>query len=328
MVHRPSIRWRLFTLLCYDTCVPMRSHEMGRFDVRNYLVGCGQITWMTDWQNPPPREVAMKDIAAAGYDGAPVHAMPGETAADVLRFYAEYGLKPGPGYLGANWWDPSETEKLVEQVRGMAALHAAVGCDTMFVADNGFMTKGPRGIERMALAGRPTPADSLSPDQYKIAGEALTRAGEAALESGVRICFHNHVGSFIETRQEVDDLWAQVDRSVVFQGPDIGHLAWAGVDTLQFVKDYAADIVALHIKDINRAVMDKGIAEAWHYMVFNNSGIFAELGEGFVPYPEIFKVLDAAGFNGWLIVETDRTTRESPLASARISREYLRSLGI
>lgn len=83
---------------------------MGRFDVRNYLVGCGQITWMTDWQNPPPREVAMKDIAAAGYDGAPVHAMPGETAADVLRFYAEFGLKPGPGYLGANWWDRRDRE--------------------------------------------------------------------------------------------------------------------------------------------------------------------------------------------------------------------------
>ncbi|MHB1317589.1 MAG: sugar phosphate isomerase/epimerase family protein [Anaerolineae bacterium] len=296
--------------------------------MRNYIVGCGQITWMTDWSNPPPREAAMADIAAAGYDGAPVHAMPGETAKDVLRFYASYGLKPFPGYLGANWWDPAETEALVERTRAMAALHAAVGCDAMFVADNGFQVKSPRGIERMALAGRPTPGDSLTADQYKIAGAALTRAGEAALESGVRICFHNHVGSFIETRREIDDLWAQVDRSVVFQGPDIGHLAWAGVDTLQFVKDYAAEIKALHIKDINRAVMQQGIAAEWHYMVFNNGGIFAELGEGFVPYPEIFSHLDAAGFQGWLIVETDKTMKASPLESARISRAYLRSLGI
>ncbi len=296
--------------------------------MRNYIIGCGQITWMTDWNNPPPREAAMRDIAAAGYDGAPVHFMPGETAEDVAKFFASFGLKPGPGYLGANWWDPAETEALVERTRVMAAQHAAIGCDALFVADNGFQTKSPRGIERMALAGRPTPEDSLSADQYKIAGEALTRAGEAALESGVRICFHNHVGSFIETRREIDDLWAQLDRTKVFQGPDIGHLAWAGVDTLQFVKDYAAEIKALHIKDIDRAVMDKGIAEAWHYMVFNNGGIFAELGEGFGPYPAIFEVLDAAGFNGWLIVETDKTTKESPLVSATISRTYLKSLGI
>ena len=296
--------------------------------MRNYIVGCGQITWITDWSNPPPRETAMRDIAEAGYDGAPVHAMPGESPKDVITFYESFGLKPGPGYLGANWWDPEETENLVERTGAMAALHAAVGCDALFVADNGFQVEGPRGIPRMALAGRPTPEDSLSPDQYKIAGEALTRAGEAALESGVRICFHNHVGSFIETRQEIDDLWAQVDTTKVFQGPDIGHLAWAGVDTVQFCKDYADQIKALHIKDIDREVMEKGIAEEWHYMVFHSSGVFAELGEGFVPYPEIFGILDEAGFEGWLIVETDRTTKESPLESARISREYLKSLGI
>jgi len=296
--------------------------------VKNYLVGCGQITWITDWENPPPPEAAMADIAAAGYDGAPISDLPGQSAGEVATFYQGYGLKPGPGYLGANWWDPAESAALIEQTRQMAAMHAELGCDTMFVADNGFMVKGPRGIERMALAGRPTPADSLTPDQYRRAGETLTRAGEAALESGVRICFHNHVGSFVETREEIDTLWAHLDRRAVFQGPDIGHLAWAGVDTLQFCKDYAADIKALHIKDIQRDVMERGLAAGWHYMVFNSSGIFAELGEGFVPYPEIFAVLDAAGFQGWLIVETDVTQKASALESARISRAYLRGLGI
>lgn len=296
--------------------------------MRNYLVACGQITWMIDWSSPPPIDQAMRDIAAAGYDGAPVFARPGDTPEEIARTFAAYGLKPAPGYLSGNWWDPAESAILVEQTRAQAALHAALGLDALFVADNSFQVKSPRGIERMALASHPTPADSLSPDQVKIAGETLTRAGEAALASGVRICFHNHVGTFIETRREIDDLWAQVDRSVVFQGPDIGHLAWAGVDTLQFVKDYAADIKALHIKDINRKVMDEGIAAGWHYMETQAHGVFAELGEGFVPYPEIFSVLDGAGFKGWVVVETDKTTKESPLVSATVSREYLRSLGI
>ncbi len=64
-----------------------------------------------------------------------------------------------------------------------------------------------------------------------------------SLESGLRICFHNHVGSFIETRKEVDELWAQVDRTKCSRGP-ISATCLAGVDTLQFVKDYAADIKA------------------------------------------------------------------------------------
>jgi inosose dehydratase len=296
--------------------------------MRNYLVACGQITWMLDWSSPPPIDQAMRDIAAAGYDGAPVFGHPGDKPEDIARIFAAHGLKAAPGYLGANWWDPAESANILEQTREQAELHAALGLDALFVADNSFQVKSPRGIERMALASHPTPADSLSQDQYKIAGETLTRAGEVALAYGVRICFHNHVGTFIETRREIDDLWARVDRSKVFQGPDIGHLAWGGVDTVQFCKDYAADIKALHIKDINRRVMDEGIAKSWHYMETQAHGVFAELGEGFVPYPEIFRVLDGASFEGWLVVETDKTMKASPLVSATISREYLKSLGI
>jgi len=295
--------------------------------VKNYLVGCGQITWITDWENPPPPEAAMADIAAAGYDGAPISDLPGQSAGEVATFYQGYGLKPGPGYLGANWWDPAESAALIEQTRQMAAMHAELGCDTMFVADNGFMVKGPRGIERMALAGRPTPADSLTPDQYRRAGETLTRAGEAALESGVRICFHNHVGSFVETREEIDTLWAHLDRRAVFQGPDIGHLAWAGGDVLDFCRTYAQDIKCLHVKDINGEVLKKGLPAGWTYGEYSQAGIFAELGEGIVPVREMIDILNAAGYEGWFIVEIDRTTKATALESAQISREYLRSIG-
>jgi inosose dehydratase len=292
-----------------------------------FRIACGQITWMTDWNAPPPIDQAMREIAAAGYEGAPVFAPPGVTPEQIAAQFAAYGPKPAPGYIGANWWDPAETDKIMEQVKAQAALHAALGLTECFIADNGFQTKSPRGIERMALAAHPTPADSLSPDQYKFYGDTLNRAGELALSQGVKLCFHNHVGSFIETRREIDDLWANVDRSKVFQGPDLGHLAWAGADTAQFCRDYAQDIKALHIKDINRKVMDEGIARGSHYMEFQTAGIFAELGEGFVPYPEIFRILDATGFDGWVVVETDRTMKASAAESARISREYLKSLG-
>lgn len=42
-----------------------------------------------------------------------------------------------------------------------------------------------------------------------------------------------------------------------------------------------------------------------------------------MPCPGIFQMLDAAGFNCWLIVETDKIARESPLVSATLSRESL-----
>jgi sugar phosphate isomerase/epimerase len=42
----------------------------------------------------------------------------------------------------------------------------------------------------------------------------------------------------------------------------------------------------------------------------------------------MFEALKQAGFRGWIVVETDVTTKPSALESATISRNYLRSIGV
>jgi inosose dehydratase len=136
------------------------------------------------------------------------------------------------------------------------------------------------------------------------------------------------VRSVIETREEIDRLFSLVDRERVFQGPDIGHLAWAGADVVQFCQDYAYDILTVHVRDIDPEVLERGVAESWDYGTFSQHGIFAELGEGFVDLEGAFDILRRAGYDGWVIVETDVTRKESPLESAIVSRTYLASLGL
>jgi len=70
------------------------------------------------------------------------------------------------------------------------------------------------------------------------------------------------------------------------------------------------------------------VAANWTYRQFTEAGVFAELGEGMVDFPAILDPLFDTGFNGWLIVETDITLKPTALESARISREYLASLGL
>lgn len=182
--------------------------------------------------------------------------------------------------------------------------------------------------ERWALAARITRENATSTEELKELGDLLSELGRVTLNEGINLCFHNHVGSTVETRDEIDRLFAQVDRGVLFQGADIGHLAWAGDDTVQFTKDYADSIKTLHLKDINPRVRAEGIVQNWDYWTFNRSGIFAELGEGMVDFPSLFDVLKSAGFKGWIVVETDVTTKATPLDSATISRKYLRTIGV
>jgi inosose dehydratase len=280
------------------------------------LIGCGQITW-----RGMAKEQALAEIAEAGYEGSPANNRNNETPAETIELFGSFGLKPAPGYLGAQYWVKDETEAILQNATKLATFMHDVGCTEMYVAAN--LTP-----ERRLVAGHVKVSDALSAAGFQQMADTLNRVGEIALKVGVKASFHNHVGSFVETRQEIDKLFSLVDRSLVFQGPDLGHLAWAGDDVVAFCKDYADSITTLHIKDIDPNIRQKGAAQGWDYATCSDKGIFIELGEGFVDYPSVFDVLKKADFGGWVIVETDVTQKSSALQSAKISREYLRGLGL
>jgi inosose dehydratase len=285
----------------------------GRIDI-----GCGQLTWPRD--TCTPAEI-LAEIAQAGYDGAPASAPSLDRVDETKQLFAGAGLRPAPGYLGAPLWEPGEADAIVERAREMGAIAEALGLTELYVAAN--LTP-----ERRAVAGHVRPQDSLDGAGYDVMAETLNRVGEATLVHGVRASFHNHVGSFIETRAEIDELFSRVDRSLVFHGPDIGHLAWAGDDVLAYTRDYIDAITTVHVKDIDPAVLAEGVRNGWDYRTFSDNGIFTELGQGFVDFPALADILRGAGFEGWLIVETDVTQRPTALESATISRDYLRSLAM
>lgn len=280
-------------------------------------IACGQITWRQAAQH---EEQILAEIAQAGYEGVPVGRSDRSTA-ETLDLYAKFGLQPAPGYVGAAFWERAHATIIVQQAGHLARTMRELGCADLYVAAS--LT-----LERRSIAGHVQPCDALSKEGYAQFAETLNRVGEATLREGIRCCFHNHVGSYIETREEIDQLFSLVDRQLVFQGPDLGHLAWAGADVVQFCRDYAASIKTLHIKDIDPAIRAAGVAQGWDYKTFSDRGIFTELGEGFVDFPAVFAILAQANFQGWVIVETDVTQRPTALESATISRNYLRSIGV
>ena len=288
-------------------------------------IGCGQITWSRD----TPEEQVLAEIAQAGYAGAPAGPPGGQTAAQIQALFSRHGLRPAPGYLGADFWRAEQRESILDRARQYAALMRELGCSELYVAAGGFdtyITAG--GKSRRLLAGHVGPDDAMSDAEYRRFADTLNQVGEITLREGVRTCFHNHVGSVIETREEIDRLLALVDPALVFLGPDTGHLAWAGADPLVFCRDYAARIKTIHVKDIDEAVRERGHAQGWGYGTFTDNGIFAELGEGSVDFPAIFATLRDTGFAGWAIAETDVTQKPTALESATVSRAYLRGLGL
>lgn len=287
-------------------------------------IGCGQITWRGSGASD---EQVLADIAAAGYGGAPWPR--GERdASTIVELFGRHGLKPAPGYLAGDYWDLSRRDDQLAEARRYAEVSRQLGLTELYLADGGFDRVRPGHRTRRQAAGNVTEADALSDEEFAQLAEGVSAVGRATLEYGVRSCFHNHVGSFVETRAEVERLLALADPHALFLGPDTGHLAWAGDDPVAFFRDHRDRILTVHIKDIGTHALEEGRRLDWDYRTYSDSGIFTELGDGVVDWDAFFEIVRESGFSGWLIVETDVTQLASPRESAVRSRESLRKWGL
>lgn len=282
-----------------------------------FILGCSQITWN---RKGSPDEI-LAAIARTGFAGAPTGYREGLNPDEVRAQYAAHDLQPAPGYLGGKFHDPAETANLLELARRHADFSRALGCEQLFVAGNCFP-------ERFAVAGHETAnrADQLSEDGYKVMADTLEEVGRICQVQGVQACFHNHAGSYIETRDEFDKLLGLTDPNLLYIGLDTGHLAYGGGDVADFARTYAPRIKALHLKDVNPSVLERARQKKWSYHTAQDHGLWAELGEGSVDFPSMFASLRAADYRGWVIAEIDRTMLPSAEASIAHSYQYLTGL--
>jgi inosose dehydratase len=289
----------------------------------NVWIGCVPITW----RQGTPEEHVLAEIAQAGYAGASASSRGGtRSAAETVALFARFGLRPAPGYLAGDFWRAEREAEILERARVLAAFTRDTGCRELYLGAGGFQGYvAASGRNRAQVAGQVRPDDGLTEAELRQCAETLDRVGEVTLAAGVRSCLHNHVGSVIETGPEIERVLELVDPALVFLGPDTGHLAWAGVDPVDFCRRHAQRIKTIHVKDVHADVVLQGVEQGWDYDAFVDHGLFAELGEGCVDFPALFQVLRAAGFEGWVLAETDVTQKPTALESATTSRDYLKN---
>lgn len=287
------------------------------------LIGCGQLTW----KNVDPDQV-LAEIAGAGYDGAPGSLSDERSVEEEIAWFARHGLVPAPPYYAARWWMSEEEDEILAAAPVVARRTRDLGCDVLYVAATGMDHGAPSGRTRRDAAGKVTAADAMTEDQFAQFGRVLSAFAEATLAEGVTSSFHPHVGTVIETADELERLLEHVTTDALALGLDTGHIAWAGDDPVAVCNRYLDRISTLHLKDVNDEIRRQGVAADWTYSEFAEAGVFAELGEGMVDFPAILNPLFASGFDGWLIVETDITLKPTARESAEISRAYLRSIGL
>jgi len=167
----------------------------------------------------------------------------------------------------------------------------------------------------MVNAGWIKSGEEKTADRYDSLVAGLEELAEYGRPRGVRVAYHNHIGTICETPKEIEHVARMLRQARLCL--DTGHLAAVGGDVHDVIKRHSGLIIYGHLKDAHRN-LSTGVLEE-----------FVELGTGNtgVDVPGIVKDLDAFGFDGWLMVEQDHT-RTTPGDSARKNAHALRRMGI
>lgn len=153
----------------------------------------------------------------------------------------------------------------------------------------------------------------------------LDRLADHARSRGVEVALHPHIGTMIETGAEVQRV---IDGSEVGLCVDTGHLAAAGADPGAIVAANPERMRHVHLKDVDGSLAARVADGSLPFGDAVRQGMFRPLGEGDVDIAGIVTSLEAAGYDGWYVLEQDvmlpgEPDDEGPVRDVRRCLAYL-----
>jgi sugar phosphate isomerase/epimerase len=159
----------------------------------------------------------------------------------------------------------------------------------------------------------PNRREGAAPGAFQTMCDGFNELGRVAGEMGFRAGLHNHIGQMVQTPEEVDRCMKMTDPKLWYFSPDTAHLHLAGCDVAKTLERYQDRLMLADYKDAKKP--------AGQGDTFDRNTIF-DLGDGDVDFPACHRVLKAAHFQGWLIVDLD-IARQGPRKSYERCGSYV-----
>jgi len=285
-------------------------------------VGTASVNWGFDplytWVRTPPFLQMLDEMAQAGYGGTEISYNFPSAVAQLRDELARRSLRAAATFCALDLRDDEKHDDALRSVLPIAERLRALGSDVLILSDQ-------PSEARLAVAGRVAGdgSDGLNERAWQALGHGLNRIGELLASLGMRAVFHPHVGTYVETRAEIDRVCAQTDPTLIGLCPDTGHLAYAGVNPEAIFADYAGRIGYVHLKDVDGEKLARVRANRIGFVRAVEMGLFVELGTGMVGIGRIIAALEHVSYRGWIIIEQDAPP--DPLGAATRNRRFLRS---
>ena len=282
-------------------------------------LGINPLTWtnddMPELGADTPLESCLSEAREAGFVGIELgHKFP-RRSATLRPILASYGLDLVSGWYSGRLLERSVAEE-ISAVEDHLRLLAEMGCAVMVYAE---VTGSIHTTRSQPLSRRPTLADG----DWAAYGERLTALAEHLAERGVRMAYHHHMGTVIESEEDIDRLMARTGNAVGLT-LDTGHITYAGGDPVRTVMQHGRRINHVHCKDLRQDVLDRAKASDWSFLESVLESVFTVPGDGCVDFPKLCAALKDEGYEGWLVVEAEQDPAKAhPMTYAHLGHAGL-----
>ncbi|MDH6019278.1 TIM barrel protein [Vibrio splendidus] len=293
----------------------------------NSLIACAPCCWgvesATNVHNPSWNTVILES-KVAGYQGielGPFGYMPleGEFVNTVTK---ESGLVICAGTLFEPLSSLEHKEDILSRTHDLCSMLKRIGSNKLVVIDC-------VNDVRSACAGLSDEAPRLDSQLWDTMMQTIRDIAVIAKHYGIRPVVHPHAGGYIEYRDEIDRMLADLTSEEVGLCLDTGHLYYAGMDPAGSLIAYASRLEYVHFKDINHAVFSGVIKAKVGFWEACAQGVMCPIGEGVINYAEVQLALNQIGYSDWITIEQERDPRNSDgtLADIKRSRLFLNQKG-
>jgi inosose dehydratase len=264
-----------------------------------------------------PFEQCISEMALAGFSGSEVGNKYPKDPKILNKALQLRGLT-----ICNAWFSSFLTTKPYKEVEAAFIKHQdflyAVGARVIGAAEQGHSIQGQN---KPIFDAKPV----FTNDEWDRLCDGLNRLGKKAAQKGMKLTYHHHMGTGVQTAAEIDRLMENTDPDLLGLLYDTGHLVFSGEDHLAVLQKWLDRIGHVHLKDMRPAIRKKAVKGKWSFLQAVKEGVFTVPGDGSVDFEPVFKILKKVKSPLWWVVEAEQDpARANPLEYALKARSYIR----
>lgn len=225
--------------------------------------------------------------------------------------------------IASAWFSSFLTTKPLEETVEAFKKHRdflhAMDAKVIVVSEQGHSIQGLQDVP--ILGNKPV----FSAAEWDLLAKGLEELGRLAADMDMKIVFHHHMGTGVQTTEEIDKLMEMTNPALVSLLFDTGHLIFSGEKPEEVLKKHVKRIKHIHLKDIRGEVLEQVKAQKMSFLQAVKTGVMTVPGDGIIDFKPLFKILSENQYEGWFVVEAEQDpAKADPLEYALKARKYIR----